>query len=136
MRHKIGRMRRLVYAFSKSIEHHRAAVALNYAHYNFCHVVKTLRVTPAMQAGIADHVWGIEEFFDQVMSAVPVGAPSMQPLAHRKPVTTSRELPGWRGFLRVVKVAEGPRAPTAPPMTSPAPAEQLGLFDNDPKTTA
>jgi hypothetical protein len=38
-----------------------AAIALHYMHYNFCRVHKTLRVTPAMEAGITDHVWSIEE---------------------------------------------------------------------------
>ena len=36
-------------------------VALHYMHYNFCRVHQTLRVTPAMEAGIADHVWNLEE---------------------------------------------------------------------------
>ncbi len=114
MRMKIGRIRRLSYAFSKNVEHHRAAVALNYVHYNFCHVVRTLRVTPAMQAGITDHVWGIEEFFDRIMTAADCAPPVAKPLAHRTPDTTHRELPGRRGFLRVV-----PRdGRAAPPATS------------------
>jgi hypothetical protein len=37
------------------------AIALHYMHYNFCRVHQMLRVTPAMEAGIADHVWSIEE---------------------------------------------------------------------------
>jgi hypothetical protein len=44
-------------AFSKKLENHRAAIALHFMHYNFCRVHQTLRVTPAMEAGIADHVW-------------------------------------------------------------------------------
>ena len=36
-------------------------LALHYLHYNFCRVHQTLRVTPAMEAGIADHVWTVEE---------------------------------------------------------------------------
>jgi len=47
--------------FSKKIENLEAAVALHYMHYNFCRIHQTLRVTPAMEAGIADHVWEIEE---------------------------------------------------------------------------
>jgi hypothetical protein len=39
MRHHVGRMRRLCYAFSKDLKHHKAAVALGYVHYNLCHVV-------------------------------------------------------------------------------------------------
>ena len=42
-------------------ENPRHAVALNYMHYNFCRIHQTLRVTPAMQAGIADHVRSLEE---------------------------------------------------------------------------
>ncbi len=52
---------RLTNSFSKKLENHTAAVALHYMHYNFARILKTLRVTPAMQAGLSDHVWGIEE---------------------------------------------------------------------------
>ncbi len=100
MRQHIGRTRRLCYAFSKKIENHRAAVALNYAWYNLGHVVKTLRVTPAMAAGVTDHVWGLEEFMDAVLAAAPVTKPTAQPLAHRAPEGPARELPNGRGFLR------------------------------------
>lgn len=55
------RFTRLTNAFSKKVDNHRAAVALHYMHYNFCRVHQTLRVTPAMEAGITDHVWNIEE---------------------------------------------------------------------------
>ncbi len=39
----------------------KAAVALHFAYYNFCRVHSTLRVTPAMEAGITDHVWTVQE---------------------------------------------------------------------------
>ena len=55
------RFTRLTNAFSKKIDNHCHAVALHYMYYNFCRVHQTLRVTPAMQAGISDHVWRIEE---------------------------------------------------------------------------
>jgi IS1 family transposase len=61
MRMQIRRFTRLTNAFSKKVENHEAAVALHFMHYNFCRVHKTLRVTPAMEAGIAGHVWSIEE---------------------------------------------------------------------------
>src|SRR6266571_3460636 len=61
MRMPMRRFTRLTNAFSKKIENHAAAVALHFMHYNFCRVHQTLRVTPAMEAGITDHVWGIEE---------------------------------------------------------------------------
>jgi IS1 family transposase len=61
MRMKMRRFTRLTNAFSKKAENHMWAIALHYMHYNFCRIHQTLRVTPAMEAGIADHVWNIEE---------------------------------------------------------------------------
>lgn len=52
---------RLTNGFSKKIENHGHAVALHYIHYNFRRAQQMLRVTPAMEAGIADHVWSKEE---------------------------------------------------------------------------
>lgn len=57
----LRRFTRLVNAFSKKLENLKAAVALYVAWYNFCRVHVTLRVTPAMEAGIADHVWEMRE---------------------------------------------------------------------------
>lgn len=61
MRMSIRRFTRLTNAFSKKVENHYYQVALHFMHYNFCRVHKSLRVTPAMEAGISDHVWSIEE---------------------------------------------------------------------------
>ena len=55
------RLTRLTYAFSKKWDNLKAALALHFAHYNFCRVHGSLRITPAMAAGITDHVWTIEE---------------------------------------------------------------------------
>ena len=55
------RMTRLTNAFSKKWENLNAAYALWFAFYNFCRVHQTLRVTPAMEARITDHVWSISE---------------------------------------------------------------------------
>ncbi|HRI71599.1 MAG TPA: transposase [Polyangium sp.] len=120
MRHHIGRMRRLCYAFSKKLDNHCAAVALNYAWYNFGTVVKTLRVTPAMQLGIADHVWTIEEFQGALLTSGPCDPPAKQALTLRVPEVTHRELPNNRGFLRVVD--GGKSSPKAPPPIAPTPA--------------
>jgi hypothetical protein len=43
------------------VENLEAAVALHYMHYNFCRIHQSLRVTPAMEAGVSDHVWNLEE---------------------------------------------------------------------------
>lgn len=61
MRMGMRRFTRLTNGFSKKLENHGHAVALHYMHYNFCRIHKTLRVTPAMEAGIAEHSWSIEE---------------------------------------------------------------------------
>ena len=55
------RFTRLTNAFSKKIANHTHAVSLHMMFYNFGRIHKTLRVTPAMQAGITDHVWSLEE---------------------------------------------------------------------------
>jgi IS1 family transposase len=66
MRMGMRRFTRLTNAFSKKVENHAYQVALHFMHYNFCRIHKTLRVTPAMEAGIADHVWTIEEMLGKV----------------------------------------------------------------------
>lgn len=61
MRMGMRRFTRLTNGFSKKVENHGHAVAIHFMHYNFCRIHKTLRVTPAMEAGIADHPWTLEE---------------------------------------------------------------------------
>ncbi len=61
MRMGMRRYTRLTNGFSKKFENHVAANALYFLHYNFARMHRSLRMTPAMAAGIADHVWGIEE---------------------------------------------------------------------------
>jgi IS1 family transposase len=61
MRMGMRRFTRLTNGFSKKLENHGHAVALYFMHYNFCRVHKTLRVTPAMEAGLTDHVWEVQE---------------------------------------------------------------------------
>jgi len=55
------RFTRLTNAFSKKMENLEHSVALHFMHYNFCRIHGSLRVTPAMEAGVADHVWSLEE---------------------------------------------------------------------------
>src|SRR5204863_7085918 len=64
MRMGMRRFTRLTNAFSKKLENLDHAIALHYMHYNFCRIHQTLRVTPAMEAGVSDHVWSIEEIID------------------------------------------------------------------------
>jgi hypothetical protein len=58
---RMRRFTRLTNGFSKKVENHMAANALHFAYYNFCRVHQTLRVTPAMEARLTDHVWSLEE---------------------------------------------------------------------------
>ena len=131
MRHHIGRMRRLCYAFSKDLDHHRAAVALCYVHYNFCHVVSTLRVTPAMAAGLTDHIWELDELLDELLAAEPCALPEKKPLLIPVPETTSRPLPNGRGFLRVVGApSSSPAAPADPATAVAADAASVTMSTN------
>jgi len=61
MRMSMRRFTRLTNGFSKTLENHAAMVALYFMYYNFGRVHQTLRVTPAMEAGLADRIWSIEE---------------------------------------------------------------------------
>jgi IS1 family transposase len=61
MRMHMRRFTRLTNAFSKKLENHVASMSIHYVWYNFCRIHQTLRITPAMAAGISDHVWGIED---------------------------------------------------------------------------
>jgi IS1 family transposase len=61
MRMGMRRFTRLTNGFSKKVENHGHMVALYFMHFNFCRVHKTLRVTPAMEAGLTDPIWTIEE---------------------------------------------------------------------------
>ncbi len=61
MRMSMRRFTRLTNGFSKKVDNHAHAVALHFMYYNFGRIHETLRVTPAMEAGVSDHVWALEE---------------------------------------------------------------------------
>jgi hypothetical protein len=68
------RFTRLTNAFSKKVENHEHMIALYFMCYNFCRIHQTLRVTPAMEAGLAGHVWGLEEVVALLDSATAKAA--------------------------------------------------------------
>jgi len=74
MRMSMRRFTRLTNAFSKKLENHMSAVALYFMYYNFARIHTTLRVTPAMEAGIANRVWNIEE----IVSLLPAEEPKQR----------------------------------------------------------
>ncbi len=61
MRMSMRRFTRLTNAFSKKLENHVASLAIHYVYYNFVRIHQTLRVTPAMAAGVTDRLWSIED---------------------------------------------------------------------------
>jgi hypothetical protein len=65
MRMSMRRFTRLTNAFSKKIENLRAAVSLHFAHYNFVRVHRSLRITPAIEAGVSDRLWSIDELVER-----------------------------------------------------------------------
>jgi hypothetical protein len=74
MRMGMRRFTRLTNGFSKKLENHVAANALYFLHYNFARIHRSLRVTPAMAAGIAQHVWSIEEIVGLLDTSSAVAA--------------------------------------------------------------
>lgn len=68
MRMMMRRFTRLTNAFSKKLENLKAAIALHFAYYNYCRIHRSLRVTPAMEAGLAAHPWSIRELLAATQS--------------------------------------------------------------------
>jgi hypothetical protein len=123
----IRRFMRRGNGFSKKLANHSAANALHFAWYNFCRVHESLRVTPAMEAGITTHVWSVQELIEAALAETPAPPPEPKPLRPREEAPGPvRELPGDRGWLRVidggktrpgvVSVASAPRLRRATPL--------------------
>jgi hypothetical protein len=72
MRMGMRRFTRLTNGFSKKLANHAHQVALYFFHYNYCRIHKTLRVTPAMEAGLTDHVWTLEELCNLIPKVNPI----------------------------------------------------------------
>jgi len=72
MRMGMRRFTRLTNGFSKKLANHAHQIAVYFFHYNFCRVHKTLRVTPAMEAGLTDHVWTLEELCGLISQENPI----------------------------------------------------------------
>ncbi len=71
MRMSMRRFTRLTNAFSKKIENHAASVAIYFTWYNFGRVHQTLKTTPAIKAGIASHVWSVDEMVELLSKIEP-----------------------------------------------------------------
>jgi IS1 family transposase len=75
MRMSMRRFTRLTNAFSKKLDNHIHALALYFAFYNFCRVHKTLRMSPAMAAGVTDRLWSLEDIVAQIDAMAPAPKP-------------------------------------------------------------
>lgn len=101
MRQGMRRFTRLSNGFSKKLENLKSAVALHFAYYNFCRVHMTIRVTPAMQAGLTDHVWSLEELIELALAAPEPSNDAPAPiaaLANRRAVPVLRVIRGGRAM--------------------------------------
>ena len=78
MRMHMRRFTRLTNGFSKKVEAHANAVALHFMYYNFCRIHKTLRVTPAMAAGIADKLWDVKDLVALIEAKEASEAPKLR----------------------------------------------------------
>jgi IS1 family transposase len=74
LRMGVRRFTRLTNAFSKKFENHCHMVAIYHAYYNFCRVHQTLRVTPAMEAGLTNHIWSVGELVGLLADSMSVQA--------------------------------------------------------------
>ena len=98
------RLTRFTYAFSKKWDNLKAALALHFAHYNFCRIHGSLRITPAMAAAITDHIWTIEEL---IASTACVSSKRNSQLrnitvSHRSILHSSREIGSCLHTTRMV----------------------------------
>ena len=66
MRMSMRRFTRLTNGFSKKLENHVHALALYFVHYNFCRIHKTLRMSPAMAAGVSDRLWSLDDVIARI----------------------------------------------------------------------
>lgn len=75
MRMSMRRFTRLTNAFSKKLDNHIHALALYFAFYNFCRIRKSLRVSPAMAAGVTDRLWSLEDIVAKIDALAPAPKP-------------------------------------------------------------
>ena len=75
MRMSMRRFTRLTNGFSKKLDNHIHALALYFVHYNFCRIHKSLRMSPAMAAGISDRLWSLDDVVAKIDELIPAPKP-------------------------------------------------------------
>lgn len=89
-RMSVRRFTRLTNAFSKKLENHVAALSLHFFYYNYCRVHRTLKTTPAVAAGVTDHVWTLDELVGLLVEAENAVPQKRGPYKPRKPREISK----------------------------------------------
>lgn len=89
MRMHMRRFTRLTNGFSKKVEQHANAVALHFMYYNFCRIHKTLRMTPAMAAGVTDRLWDVKDIVALIEAKEAAEAPKVRGPYKKKPLQIS-----------------------------------------------
>ena len=102
------RFTRLTSGYSKKARNLRAAVALFVAYFNFCRVHESLRCTPAMAAGLTDHVWSLAELLNTAFATPP--APDAPETPTEEPIAVGMSAARARGIQRTLRVIKGGRA--------------------------
>lgn len=122
------RLTRLTTCFSRRLAFLRAAMAWHFAVYNFTRVHASLRVTPAVQLGVTDHVWSMEELIGEVLERVSDGGASSAPTT---PVSAPAPTPAMAPFVRVLAERRTARRRRPAPVAS-APTEPVETGDTFP----
>ncbi len=113
MRMGMRRFTRLTNGFSKKLRNLEAAVSLYAAHYNFVRVHETLRCTPAMAAGLTDHVWSIAELLSAALDAPPAPVAPLTPTNDPEPIAVglsakqAENMGEWTRRRRGLRVIRG-----------------------------
>jgi hypothetical protein len=113
VRNYLKRFARRGTGFSKSLRHHSAMIAIFVAWFNFCRVHETLRCTPAMEAGLASHVWSVAELVEVALGSEPCEPPSPEPLKPRPEAPKATEKVTSTGArLRAIDGGKAPQKQT------------------------
>jgi len=143
VRTHVQRLARLARGYSKKAENHRATLALHFLYYNAVKLHSALKTTPFVAAGLAERPWSPSEMIEACLAEPAAEPPKPAPLALPEGYGgAARELPGGRGWLRVVPPpgsAPGlSKAPAPKPeievklVAVPREPEQLSLFPEAP----
>ncbi len=126
----VRRMTRLCNTFSKKLDHHWAAIAMHFAYYNLVRFHQAVNTAPAVPLRVLERPWTVAQLVEAAMDEAPTAKPKNERLKFPETrMTTARELPGGKGFLRVVGEAKLRSPDAQPQIQDPAnESKQLDLW--------